>query len=150
MTAAERTVSLEEALALAVTQLREGRFKAAQLILEAILQQAPQQPDALHYLGLLEHGRGNSEAAIKLISRAIELMPDEPGPRNNLGNIFFKLARYEEALSAYESCVQRATDPGQLAEAHNNLGSPSRTGNSTSRTDGGEPVAGWAAVARRD
>ena len=48
-----RTLRLEEAIALGVQRHRSGQLSEAEQIYRKILQAVPEQPDALHFLGLL-------------------------------------------------------------------------------------------------
>ncbi len=117
--AAER-LAQRQMLARAVKLLQSGQDRLAGQVLEAVLGRWPEQADALHFLGILRHRQGDSEAALSLLQRAIEQMPGEPGPWNNLGNILFALHRYPQAEQAYRECLLRNAD---FAEALGNLAS---------------------------
>ena len=105
-------------LARAVELLRAKELGKAELIFTAVLARWPEQPDALHFLGVLEHQRGHSEAALENIKRAIAVAPDTPGPWNNLGNVLVEMQRFDEATEAYEKCLSLQPD---FADALNNL-----------------------------
>lgn len=94
-----------ELLQRAVAHLRDGRLDDAEPLLVAILQRWPGYPDALHFLGVLEHIRGRSEEAVSLIRQAIARLPGEAGPFNNLGNVLVETQRYDEAEKAYRDCL---------------------------------------------
>ena len=51
----------------------------------AILEVAPDHPDALHYAGVLAHQQGRSDEAIALIERSLELEPEQADWHSNLG-----------------------------------------------------------------
>lgn len=121
---AERNYSLDEALRIAQRLQQADHLDAAEQIYRAVLLQRPGQPDALHFLGILLHQRGDSASAIESIRRAIASMPDEPGPWNNLGNIHVDCGRLGDAVEAYRSCLKVAPD---FADALNNLGTVHRT-----------------------
>lgn len=104
----------------AVELLRTKAIKPAEEMLDSILERWPDQPDALHFLGILKHQQGQSETAAALVRRAIQGMPTAPGPWNNLGNILVELQRFDEATDAYERCL--ALDP-DFADALNNQAS---------------------------
>lgn len=122
-TEVERDLSLPDALELAQLLLRDEAYDDAERLLKAVLDQWPDQGDALHYFGVLQHQRGHSDEALDLIRRAIGAMPDAAGPWNNLGNVLVEMRRYDDAVAAYQQALQR--DPG-MAEAHNNLGTIAR------------------------
>lgn len=98
--------------------LRAKELEKAQSILASILERWPGQGDALHFLGVINHRRGHSDAALGLIHQAICAMPGEPAPWNNLGNVLVELQRFDEATEAYEKCL--ALQPN-FADALNNL-----------------------------
>lgn len=102
----------------AVDLLRDKMTAEAEPVLLSVLQRWPGQPDALHYLGVLEHQRGRSERAIELIQQSIAAQPRQPGPLNNLGNVLVEVQRYDEAVEAYRACL--ALQPDQV-DALNNL-----------------------------
>lgn len=107
------------ALRQAMQEHGAGRFDAAQALYEQVLAAAPEQPDALHLMGVLEAQRGRHDSAAGLIGRAIQAHPGEAMFHNNLGNVCIERSRFDEA----EACYMRALelDPARL-DALNNLG----------------------------
>ncbi len=113
---------------------RGGKVAEARAAYERALALAPEHPDVLHLLGMLEGQFGSSERGIGLIRRAIELNPSEPMFHNNLGNVYSELDRLDDAEPCYRRAVE--LDP-QRWDAVNNLGVLlSRTG----RFDDGEKI----------
>jgi predicted TPR repeat methyltransferase len=110
-------LSLAEALGLAVQCHREGNLDAAERLYEAVLELVPEQPDALHFLGVLLHQRGDSARGAELIRKAIARAPGNAGLFNNLGNVLYEAERFEEAAAAYEQALVLAPDAG----TYNNL-----------------------------
>ncbi len=102
----------------AVLLLRDKKLDDAEPVLLSVLQRWPGQPDALHFLGVLEHTRGHSEAALSLIRQAITGLPGQAGPLNNLGNVLVETQRFDEAMLAYRECL--ALKPDNI-DALNNL-----------------------------
>ncbi|MBC7955233.1 MAG: tetratricopeptide repeat protein [Cytophagales bacterium] len=102
----------------AVDLLRDKMLDEAEPLLLSVLQRWPGQADALHFLGVLEHTRGHSEAALTLIRQAIAGMPGQPGPLNNLGNVLVETQRFDEAVTAYRDSL--ALKPDNI-DALNNL-----------------------------
>ncbi len=76
------------------------RFDDSQEIIHAILAKNPDNPHALNFLGysLLERGVELKEAH-RLISRAVELRPDDGYIRDSLGWYYYKTGNFEKALS---------------------------------------------------
>jgi predicted TPR repeat methyltransferase len=116
---APQTLTLEQALSLAVEFHRDGRLEEAEGIYGKILEASPDHPDALHFLGVLSHQRGRGEEALELIGRALALCPDHADAHNNRGNILKEQGRLEEAAEAYRRVIELRPDH---ADAHNNLG----------------------------
>ncbi len=114
-----RSLSLDEALALAQTHQRAGRLDAAAGIYRRILAAAPDQPDSLHYLGLIAYARGRLDEALALVDRSLAQAPQEPGFLNNRSLILRAAGRNAEAAEACRQALAR--DPG-FAEAHYSLG----------------------------
>lgn len=116
-------LSLGEALSLAVHAHREGYLDNAELLYRRILDVAPEQADAMHFLGVLLHQRDRSGVAVDLIQRSIDLDPGFADRYNNLGNVLVEHERLAEATEAYRKAI--ALQPGH-ANAYNNLGAALR------------------------
>lgn len=117
---------LAEALMQAVALLREERLPEAEAAFEAVLARWPEQPDALHFLGIVRHTQRRSDEGIALIRRALALVPTEAGVWNNLGNVLVECLRLDEAVEAYRTSVAVANGLPASADAWNNLGTVHR------------------------
>lgn len=104
---------------MAVEMQQERQFDGADQLCRRILELAPEQPDALHLLGLGRHHVGRTDEGVALIRKAIELEPSFAGFWNNLGNIHATQGDVERATAAYERAIELAPDSADL---HNNLG----------------------------
>jgi predicted TPR repeat methyltransferase len=102
-----------EILAGAIGLLREDRLTEAEAAFEAVLRTWPQQPDALHYLGVLRHAQGRHDDAIVLVRESLALQPRNAGAWNNLGNILLLSGAPDAAADAW----QRSIDAGGAASA---------------------------------
>ncbi|MDH3965955.1 MAG: tetratricopeptide repeat protein [Rhodospirillales bacterium] len=112
-------LTLAEALAFALELHKGGHFDEAEALYREVLEAEPEQPDALHYLGVLSHQTGDGEAAVTLIERAIARLPDHADMHNNLGNVLSELGRLDEAAAAYRKVIAlRPDDP----DAYGNFG----------------------------
>ena len=110
---------ISEAFAIALQHHRAGRRHAAEQIYRQILAVDPEQPNAIHLLGVLAYEAGRYDVAIEYIGRAIRLKGTAGAFHNNLGNAFQAQGKLEEAVA----CFRRALDlKPDYAEAHNNLG----------------------------
>lgn len=67
---------IAEALALALDHHLAGRLAEAQTLYNHILDADPDQPDALHYLGVLAGQLGEHTVGLRLLDRALMLRPD--------------------------------------------------------------------------
>ncbi len=112
-------MDIQEQLQAAVGAHQRGDLDEAQTAYDAILAEAPDQPDALHFSGLLRYQNGDAEAALVLIQRSLDQHPANAGAHNNLGNIYKSLDRREEAVEAYQAAL--GIDEGH-ADTWNNLG----------------------------
>jgi predicted TPR repeat methyltransferase len=112
-------ISLEDALLFAIGLHRSGELDGAEKLYHRIIEVAPDQPDALHFLGVLTHQRGKSEAALALIQKSIELAPEAPSRHNNLGNVLVEMGRLDEAANAYRQSINLWPEH---ADAYSNLG----------------------------
>ena len=104
MAQTEHLVSVGDAVSLAVQLHRSGRLDEAEALYRRILEVAPGNPDALHFLGLLTHQRGRSAEGVDLIRQALARMPDYPDALSNLGNVL----RSQGELAEAEACYRRA------------------------------------------
>jgi protein O-GlcNAc transferase len=111
--------TITEALAIAVEHHQAGRLQIAEEIYRRILAVEPNQPDALHLLGLVAHQVGRHDVAVEFIGRAIELEGSAAAFHNNLGNALMDLGRLDEAVASYQRAMELKPD---YAEAHKNLG----------------------------
>jgi protein O-GlcNAc transferase len=70
-------------------------------------------------LGVVADQVGETETAIRLITKAIEHGPEDPSCFNDLGNAFVNHGNPQEALSCFRKALK--LNPN-LAGAHNNMG----------------------------
>jgi predicted TPR repeat methyltransferase len=112
-------ITVDEAMAIAVDCMKQGRFSEADAICRAMLELEPGHPDALHYSGVLAHRRGDNEAAIALIRQSLERVPEQPDWYSNLGIVLQANGQLEAAMEAFRRAI--VLNPAH-ENAHNNLG----------------------------
>ncbi len=112
--AANIRIELRKALALH----QAGHLAEAGELYQGILGRDPENVDALYLLGVVVQAAGNTDLALSLIGRAVELAPDYPAPLVNLGNVLKQAGRLDEAAEAFAGALSLA--PDQI-EARNNL-----------------------------
>lgn len=105
--------SVEEGLAL----LRAGRFEEAQAVYQTLLDADPGHFDALHFLGVVYHQRGEHLKALSLFDRAKAVFPQGASLHSNRGLSLVALRRLEEALESYERSI--ALDPTKAVTHYN-------------------------------
>ena len=89
-----------------------GRLDEAAARYRQALKQDPENPDALHLLGLIEHQRGASARAVELIGRALARDPKSAVYHGNMGAALRALGRAADALDHIRRAV--ALDPGDV------------------------------------
>lgn len=110
-------------LQLAIQHHRQGQLDLAEPVYRQILHIQPEQPDALHFLGVIHHQRGEHVAAVGLITRAIAANPNVAGYHANLGVALLRLGETGQALVSLDRAI--ALNPS-LADAHYNKGNALR------------------------
>lgn len=103
----------------AIRRHRAGDLRAAEAAYAARLRVCADDPDALHFLGVLRHQQQRSDDAIALITQALDISPGYVDAWNNLGNVCKQSGRLEQAEQAYRRAL--ALDAAH-AGAWNNLG----------------------------
>jgi len=75
----------------------DSDIEAAAAEQRALLERDPEDPRAHFALGTLSHFRGETDAAVALFLRAIDLDPAYAAPHVSLGRIYAVERRYDEA-----------------------------------------------------
>lgn len=112
-------MSFDQAMALARTHLQAKRLAEAEALCRAVLEQSPDEPEALRLWGLAALYGGNLEKAEELLRRLIRVAPQHVDSHNNLSVALWHQHRPKEAEAAARQAL--ALDPANLA-AWNNLG----------------------------
>lgn len=112
---------IQQILQTALAHHQSGQLAEAEALYRQVLQQQPQQVDALGLLGVLCCQRGDLDDGIALCRQAIALRPSYVHARENLGLALWKRAQElaDEALWEYQQIL--AAQPDNLS-AYNNLG----------------------------
>lgn len=106
--AGEPTGPIAQWFSAALTHQRAGRLAEAERACRQILVIDPGHAQTLHLLGLIEHQRGRSDAAIERIRKAITRDSQDPAFHHNLGNILRARERRAEAIPCYERALALA------------------------------------------
>jgi Flp pilus assembly protein TadD/LPS sulfotransferase NodH len=103
---------------------KRGELEAAAAVYRQVLARAPEQPAALHYLGLIAQQSGQSQQAQRLLERSIQSDPTDPRVHNHLGQVYVALNDKHKAALCFERALQ--IDPDHVASL-NNLANITRT-----------------------
>ncbi len=92
---------------------QERELAPAAAFYQRLLRLAPADPNALHLFGLVRHQQGTA-----YIRRAVELVPDQPVLRNNLGDALRRAGEPQAAIEQLQAALALRPD---YAGAHLNL-----------------------------
>jgi tetratricopeptide (TPR) repeat protein len=111
-------MTLAQAINVGLGHHQAGRLQQAESVYRQILTGDPKNSDALHLLGVLAHQCGHHQAAVDLMTKAIEIQPTAAA-YTNLGEALRMLGRLDEAVPAVQKAIQ--LNPNS-SEALGNLG----------------------------
>jgi predicted O-linked N-acetylglucosamine transferase (SPINDLY family) len=112
-------MNIQQQFESASTHHQAGRLAEAEKIYRQILSQQPDQPDALHLLGVLSAQTSRSDAGVQLIRQALRFRPDFAEAHSSLGNALMDMGQLDDAIASYQHAVRLKAD---YADAHYNLG----------------------------
>lgn len=120
VTSSFQSPSLKDRLNRAIALHQSGQLAQAEQLYREILQQDPQQADALSLLGVIACQRGNLAEGIGLYRQTLALRPDHLQARENLSLALWKQGRQliDEAMANYNQIVNLKPTYGQ---GYNNL-----------------------------
>jgi tetratricopeptide (TPR) repeat protein len=98
---------------------QQGKLADAERIYREVLRQEPQHFGALHLLGVIAIQTRQTQRGIELITKSIELNPDNAAAYSNLGSGLVYLKRFDEALEMYDKAIALKAD---YAEAYSDRG----------------------------
>ena len=114
-----RVIDADEATALAIDCLKEGRPRDARALLQRVLEVQPGHAGALHFAGMLAYHAGHREEALQLVEQSLAAAPGEADWHSNHGILLQARGDLARAMRAFETAI--VLQPGH-AHAHNNLG----------------------------
>ena len=103
----------------ALEHLRRNQALEASALLDKILTQQPDEPEALQLMGVVRRMQGRADQAEALYCRSLALKPDQSQVHHNLGNLYFSQNRFDEAIAAHREALKLKPN---YVEAHVNLG----------------------------
>ena len=103
----------------AIERHQRGQLDEAALIYREILAAQPDQPDALHLLGVVAHQQGDNVRALDWIGRAIARNPRAAAYHANLAEVYRALGQLDRAVASGRTALQLQPNDADTA---NNLG----------------------------
>lgn len=103
----------------AVAAQRAGQIETAAKLYAAVLRERPDEFNALHMLGLIDHQRGRLSDAVRRITAALKSEPNSADAWSNLGLALHAQNDYAKALNAFDRALALKPDH---ADVHNNRG----------------------------
>jgi len=94
----------------AIALHQQGQLGQAEVLYRDVLDAAPENSDALHFLGVLESQRGRPDIGLPLIDRAIAINPSNVPALYNRGNILRDVERLDDALASYDRVLALKSD----------------------------------------
>ncbi|MBF0434826.1 MAG: tetratricopeptide repeat protein [Magnetococcales bacterium] len=110
---------VDELLQRALGHHAKGQLQQAHDLYQEILGADPENPQALHLLGVVAHQMGRDDLALEMIRLALAFKPDYAEAYNNLGSIQCRSGNWHAARASLQSAL--AIQPS-YPEALNNLG----------------------------
>lgn len=90
---------------------RAGQWDKAEPDFRRALEQSPDQPEVLNYLGYSYVDRNqNLDEALALIAKAVEARPDDGYIQDSLGWAYYRMGRYADAVAPMEEAVIRMSE----------------------------------------
>src|SRR5471032_537955 len=108
--ARQAALQVPGALNAALAHHNAGRLAEAEAIYRQILQAEPNNPEALHLLGLIANRTGNRQFAVELIGKAIAANPSNPMYYSNLGLALQAQGKFDAAAESYQKALERKPD----------------------------------------
>lgn len=100
-------------------QHQQGKLKQALSNYRKFLKENPNQPDVLHWTGILLSQLGQHKEGLDTIKQAIKQESTNASFHNSMGNVLMKLHKFKDASKAYYAAIKLKPD---YAIAYNNLG----------------------------
>src|SRR5262245_53327130 len=114
----QQSMTLDQALRLALQHHQAGRTAEAESIYKQILASYPDQSETLNLYAVLAFHTDRAELAEELARKAIQINPSAAGYYTNLGRILAGRGRIDQAIESYEKAL--SIDPNAF-DALNNL-----------------------------
>lgn len=85
---------------------RQGRLAEAESLYNAVLKQSPNDPVALHYIGLVNYQAGQLERADRYMTRSLEIDPSCANTWNDLGAVKLKSDKLDDSVRHFARALE--------------------------------------------
>ena len=113
------TQPTQEQLKKLIDLYQSGKLDEAESESQNLLKQFPEDITCLNILGVILDRKGQTEEAIKVYQKALQINENSPETHFNMGSILHRLGRSNEARISYEKAITIKSD---FINAHFNLG----------------------------
>ena len=107
-------MSLKQILEAAMEHQLAGRFAEAEDLYQGILDESPEQPDAIHLLGLVRMEQERDDEAVVLMERALKLFPKAAHFHHNIAGLYRHMGRLVEAEARFRQAIELKADYGEV------------------------------------
>lgn len=115
--------------ALALMRMESGEVAQAETLLRRLTEDFPDLADPFNNLAVILAGRGDMDAALEALQRAVSLQPDHVQAQENLGDVLLQLAARAYAVAAKpgpQSSVNAGLKLRRTQELLRGLNAPAR------------------------
>ena len=102
----------------ALVQHRAGQLSDAEALYQGILNDAPEQPDALHLLGLIRGEQGQEHIGIELIERALRKRPLAAAYHHNIAGLYRRVGEMALAKARFQDAFTLKPDYGEAYQGY--------------------------------
>lgn len=81
--------------------LSSGRHAEGETVLRKALEQAPDNPQIIHFLGMSLYYQGQPEQGLPIVARSIDLEPNNPTFLSNYGVVAYRAGAIDLAINSY-------------------------------------------------
>lgn len=140
--------SAEQLMEAAQRHHARGDIRTAADLYRRVLEAQPEDPEAIHLLGLVHRQMGEFENALRMMQRSIALKPTEQYFYKNLGELHRAMGALDAAIAAFQTAIDLMPSDGSafvgLGQVQQALGQDSAALDSYARAvelDPGDPTA---------
>jgi protein O-GlcNAc transferase len=101
---------LAEKMRTAVLLRRQGRLLEADALCVEVLRTDPRHSNTYHLRGLMACERGEFDRGVELISRALDINPNQADAHANMGNALLSMGRAAEAIDRFDEALRLKPD----------------------------------------